>query len=143
MMYYSCCSCRCSATVLVLLLYMCYCCTVLLLLLLLLYLRYVFAADHYEHGYYASHRLSAMCLRKLKLKYGFICFGSFTSTVSQLTYIRGPGGGLVPAQFLYDTYLYTMLLLSLLHQRSRRRFVLLSINSISCCSTNCFVAISI
>ena len=50
-----------------LLLCTCHCCAVLLLLLLLLlHLRYVFAADPREHGYYASHPLSVMCLRILK-----------------------------------------------------------------------------
>ena len=57
-------------------------CYAVLLLLLLPCLRYVFAADPREHGYYASHPLSVMCLRIFKLKDGFICFGSCTSTVS-------------------------------------------------------------
>ena len=65
--YYGC-SCGCYAAALVLLLCMCYCYAVLLLLLLLC-LRYVFAADLREHGYYASHPLLVMCLRILKLKY--------------------------------------------------------------------------
>ena len=64
------CSCRCYAAALELLLCTCPdCCAVLLqLLLFLLCLRYVFAADPREHGYHASHPLSVMCLRILKLK---------------------------------------------------------------------------
>ena len=80
MLGYCGCSCRCPAAALVLLLCTCYYCAVLLLLLPCL--RYVFAANPRENGYYPSHPLSGMCLRILKLKDGSICFGGCMSTVS-------------------------------------------------------------
>ena len=146
----SCCRCRCSAPAMVLLL--CMLPLLLLLLLLLLCLRYVFAADLREHGYCACQPLSVACLRIFKLKDGPICFGSCTSTVSQLTFIWRLGGGLAPAccscrmmPTCTTCTLYCrccLLPLSHLHQRNRRRFVL-SINSTDCCATNCFVYLSV
>ena len=130
MCYYSC-ACRCSADDLVLLLIRCYYCVVLLLLLLCL--RYVFAANPRENGYYGRLTLSGMCLRILKLKDGSICFGACARTVSCQLCFR-----MIRTCTLCCRC--CLLLLNLVRQRNLRRFAL-SIRSIDCCSTNCFVVI--
>ena len=137
------------AAALVLLLCTCYCCAVLLLLLLLLCLRYVFAADPREHGYYASHpplgdvspHLEAeRLLHLVRELYEYslvidILFG-ISAEVSRQRSFRTVRTCTLCCYFC-------LLLLSFLHQRNRRRFVL-PICSIDCsCSTNCFWAICV
>ena len=84
---------------------MCGYCPVLLLLLLLLCLEFNFAANLRGHNKYASEPLSVMCLRtKAEIR---------THLLRKLYEYRLAidtfwclSGGLVPAEFSYDTYLY-------------------------------------
>ena len=96
-----CCCCRCAPAALVLLLCMCVYCPVLLMMLLLplLCLEYVSGANPRAYGKFPSEPLSVTCLR-IRAEYGPICFGSSTSTVSQMACLLCPGRGLVPA-FLF------------------------------------------
>ena len=109
--------------------------------------------DRREHGLYTSHPLSVMCLRILKLKYLFICFGSCASSASLLTpaatcILFGPWaeascqpGFLTIRTCTLCCCCFCLLLLLLLlllifpHQRNRRRFAL-SFRSIYCCALN-------
>ena len=120
------------------LLCMCCCCAVLHLLCP----RYVFAADAHEHGYYVSQPLSGMCLRILKLKSGSLCFGSCTSTAIDCSFAsrRRSRARVVFVLYAPGTLCCCLLVLSLLRQRNRRRFVL-STNLTDRCSTKRAVSV--
>lgn len=95
-----------------------------ILLLLLLCLKYVFSADHGEHGGIecASQPLQVMCFRiQAEIRINLL----------HKLYVYRLGGSFVPAYcFEYYVYLYALLrvfsAVSLLHQHSRRHIVLSS-----------------